>query len=245
MALRPSLSGHYGPGSGSGSGYGVGRVGGGGVVVNPLSTGPGYGPGYGYGAHASRRHRPSLYHGGGTMGANQSQAQAQAQAQAQYLNSRSSLVDAIRYGLGFGYPAGGSGVGLGGGGGGGGGDSWRESMDFQPRWQPDPRTKLRLSEPDLSSHACRIHLLGSNHPLASRGGPWVLPLTLPTTLRPLIKRAAWREFAMDVNARCGYDLCGLECVTLWGLCVCAPPFSASWLARLRHQRAQVSDVDAR
>jgi hypothetical protein len=64
----------------------------------------------------------------------------------------------------------------------------------------DIRTAYRLSDSDAPTHACRVYLLGSNHPFQSYGGPWKLPLHRPICLRPMLWRDEYKSFALELNS---------------------------------------------
>lgn len=78
------------------------------------------------------------------------------------------------------------------------------------RWEKKATNKeirqmFRLLERDLSKHAGRICLVGSNQPLKMFGGPWILPTNRPISLRPVLSREAYHRFACEVNAAMSWD----------------------------------------
>lgn len=63
----------------------------------------------------------------------------------------------------------------------------------------DLRLAMRMVDADMTYHACRIYLLGSNHPHLHRGGNWHLDRNRPTCLRPMLKRTEYQKFADMIN----------------------------------------------
>jgi hypothetical protein len=76
-----------------------------------------------------------------------------------------------------------------------------ESLFFKDR-----QLGMKLNEDDLPFHACRVYLMGANHPFSSRGGQWKLSRSRPICLRPMLLPDKYEDFANHINDIVSWDL---------------------------------------
>ncbi|KAJ1412438.1 hypothetical protein B484DRAFT_435359, partial [Ochromonadaceae sp. CCMP2298] len=101
------------------------------------------------------------------------------------------------------------------------------------------RLQSRLVDADLVKHACRITLLGSNHPHQARGGPWRLPLSRPPCLRPTLRREQWRALAEAVNMSVAWNPWGMEMCAFYAVALVLPPLAAILMKQFRQRRVDL------
>lgn len=65
----------------------------------------------------------------------------------------------------------------------------------------------------------------------SSGGPWKLPVCRPACLRPMLRRAEYKEFAEKVNKRLEWQPYGIEMMTFYTVAFVAPPLAAFLMVR--------------
>jgi len=107
------------------------------------------------------------------------------------------------------------------------------------RWEKKATNKeirqtFRLLERDLTKHAGRICLVGSNQPLKMFGGPWVLPTNRPISLRPMLSREAYHRFACEVNEAVAWNVWSWDTVTAACACLLSPAGSHWKLVSIRY-----------
>ena len=95
---------------------------------------------------------------------------------------------------------------------------------------------MRLTDTDLTAHACRIYLNGTNHPYSSRGGQWCLGKEPPTTLRPTVDKEEYERFTAKINEIVRWPILGWETLLFLLFCIIFPPLAPEILSRLRKRR---------
>jgi hypothetical protein len=93
---------------------------------------------------------------------------------------------------------------------------------------------IKMGDSDMPNHAYRLYLHGTNHPFASRGGPWIASVSRPTVLRPMLDAKEYRNFMQDINTWVAWKWYEIVLVLLMMLLF--PPFVPIVVMRIRRQK---------
>lgn len=102
----------------------------------------------------------------------------------------------------------------------------------------EERNFCKMTETDLSNHACRVYLLGTNHPFSYRGGAWIMQKCRPICLRPTLHRDEYEKLANKVNQLTRWTFFSWDVIFFLIAMIFVPHLSALVLAFYRRRRTE-------